>query len=103
MKKVNDDVVDRISDYMKEKCLKQKILSKATGLKDYTITAILNKRRKLCVDEYIEIIEALDLPFEYFIQDKKEDSAIPPRTSESSQTEIWLCNHTPFSLYQKGY
>lgn len=83
---------------------KQNWLAKKLGMSPQSLSIMLNNDIKF--NTVIKICELLEVTVEDIIKaqeelSKKEDSAIRPKNTESSQTEIWLRNHTPFSLYQK--
>lgn len=69
----------RLKNYIEEKGLKQKILSKNTGIPEAILSRILLGKRKCETSEYAEICAALEVPLEKFIttdpaEDKQEVS-----------------------------
>ncbi len=59
-------ISNAIAEYMNEKEIKQKFLSKQTNLSCDAISGILNGKRKLEVEEYAEICKALNVSFDFF-------------------------------------
>ena len=57
-----------ISRYMWEKGIKQTYLADNTTLSKQAISGILNGNRRLTVDEYVEICDALNVSVDYFLQ-----------------------------------
>ena len=62
----------RIRDYLHDKGIKQKFLSDKTGISQDTISAICRGVRKVQCLEYHKICKALDVPYDYFIQEGSE-------------------------------
>lgn len=63
----------RIKEYLVEKGIKQTFLAQKTGLTDSNISDICNNGRKIDCISYYKICKALDLPFEYFLEDENEE------------------------------
>lgn len=57
-----------ISDYLKESGIKQTHLSEKTGLSVNSVCTALNGKRKLSIDEYALICQALSLSYDYFFK-----------------------------------
>jgi len=62
----------RIRDYLKEKGIKQKFLSDKTGISQDMISAICRGVRKVQCLEYYDICNALEVPYDFFIQKGSE-------------------------------
>lgn len=60
----------RIKKYLQEHGIKQSFLAEKTGLTDSIISDICINDRKIECVEYYTICKALDLPMEYFIEEK---------------------------------
>lgn len=61
-----------IANYLKAKEIKQTFLVKKTGLSSDSVSNMLNGKRKLEVEEYAKICEALDVSFDFFYDLSKE-------------------------------
>ena len=62
----------RINEFMKSSGIKQHFLAQEIGLPDATVSAMLNLKREIRVEEYWRICKALNVPLETFLV---EDSA----------------------------
>ena len=60
-------VYQKVANYIVENGIKQKFISDKTGIPENTLSMILNGKRKMDADEFIEIILALGVDANYFI------------------------------------
>lgn len=74
-----------IKKILKDKGLKQKWLAQQLNISPARLSLMLD--REISFDDAVKICNILGIPINE-LEQKKEDSAIPPRTTESSQTEI---------------
>lgn len=56
-----------ISEYLKSKGITQSFLAEHTGMTANALNLALNGNRKLVADEYIKICNALEVPYDFFI------------------------------------
>lgn len=63
-----------IARYVKENGIKQSFLCEQTGLTKHCISTALNGKRKLSVDEYEKICSALNVPYEYFFEQRRKSA-----------------------------
>lgn len=61
-------VRQRIADYLGHKGIKQAFICEKTGMTPQALGAALKRDRKIDIDEYIAICDALNLPYDYFIK-----------------------------------
>lgn len=64
------EIGTRIYDYLQAKGIKQKFISEKTGITQYTMSAICRGVRNVSCFDYYQICKALELPYEYFIEEK---------------------------------
>lgn len=57
-----DKISTFLSDYVTSKGIKQTYISQKTGISVDTISKILNGRRKILANEFIQICSALEIP-----------------------------------------
>lgn len=57
---------ERIAEYIKENNISQRKLADRTGMTENALSLALNGKRKLLADEYIEICDAMCVPYERF-------------------------------------
>jgi DNA-binding helix-turn-helix protein len=69
---VNMKITTAIANYIDEKGIKQNFLAKKTDLSCDAMSNMLNGKRKLEVDEYAKICEALNVSFDFFYDLSKE-------------------------------
>lgn len=62
-------VYKKISQYISENGIKQKYISEKTGIPENVLSMILNGKRKLDADEFVEIILVLGVDANYFINE----------------------------------
>lgn len=60
-------IYQKISKYISENGIKQKYISEKSGIAENVLSMILNGKRKLDADEFIEIILVLGVDANYFI------------------------------------
>lgn len=60
-------IYQKVSQYIIENGIKQKFISEKTGIAENTLSMILNGKRKMDADEFVEIIIALGVDANYFI------------------------------------
>ena len=68
-------VYQKMSEYINSNGIKQKYLSEKTGIAENVVSMILNGKRKMDADEFVEMVIALNLDANYFIN--------KPKTSEN--------------------
>ncbi len=59
-------IVEAITKYMNDNNIKQKYLAEQTGLSKQCICTMLNGKRKIYIDDYIKICDALNLNYDFF-------------------------------------
>lgn len=64
-------VQSRVRDYIKAKDIKQRTISRATGINEVALSNILNDKREMKADEYMLICFALGVTMDFF--DKKNE------------------------------
>lgn len=62
-------IYQRIAEYLTEKGIKQSIVAEKAGLSRMAMSEALRGKRKIEVEEYAAICEALELPPEKFINE----------------------------------
>lgn len=60
-------VYEKLSNYIENNGIKQKFISEKTGIPENVLSTILNGKRKLDVEEFVDIVLALNLDANYFI------------------------------------
>lgn len=60
----------RIKKYIDDKGIKQTFLSEKSGIPPVTLNQILNDNRRLEVNEYAHICMSLNLPLDFFKDEK---------------------------------
>lgn len=60
----------KIKDYLQEHGIKQSFLAEKTGLTNSIVSDICINDRKIDCVEYYKICKALELPLEYFLEEK---------------------------------
>lgn len=60
-------VYQKMSEYINSNGIKQKYISEKTGIAENVISMILNGKRKMDADEFVEMVIALKLDANYFI------------------------------------
>lgn len=68
------EVYQKIAKHIKENGIKQKFISEKTGISENTLSMILNGKRKMEADDFVEIVIALGVDANYFIDFKKEEA-----------------------------
>lgn len=66
-------IATEINKYLGENNIKMTDLCKKAGLSNYRVGKALSYDRKMKIDEYIKICEALGLSYEYFFDQLKSD------------------------------
>lgn len=61
-------VADKIRGYMAERKISNTELSRRTGIKKSALSKALNNQRKIDINEYILIVEALEAPADTFLK-----------------------------------
>lgn len=64
-------VYQKINQYISENGIKQKYISEKCGIAENVLSMILNGKRKLDADEFVEIILVLGVEPNYFINNKE--------------------------------
>lgn len=67
-------IVEAIADYMEAKGIKQAAMCKKTGLPRDCISAVLQGKRKMSLDEYEKICTALCVPYAFFFEHREESA-----------------------------
>jgi transcriptional regulator with XRE-family HTH domain len=57
-----------IAEYIKKNGIKQTFICEKTGLSKNSISFALKEKRKLSIEEYVEICHALNVPYDYFFK-----------------------------------
>lgn len=65
-------IYQKIAKYIADNGIKQIYVSEKTGIPENTLSMILNGKRKMEADEFVEIIVALNVDANHFINSKKE-------------------------------
>jgi len=66
-------IYEKIAKFISEKGIKQKYISDKTGIPENILSMILNGKRKMTADEFVEITIAVGADANYFIgKDYKE-------------------------------
>lgn len=68
-------IVPEIAEYVKEHGITQSFLSDKTGLHPKCISNSLMCRRKMRIDEYMKICDALEVSYDYFYELHKKKRA----------------------------
>lgn len=69
-------VREAIKQYVKKMGIKQNVLAKNAGMTQQALCAILNGSRGIDVEEYIAICDALNLPYDYFIDNRPKSKLV---------------------------
>ncbi len=64
----------KISLYINENGIKQRFISDKTGIPENILSMILNGKRKMDADEFVEIILALGVDANFFINPPNENN-----------------------------
>lgn len=64
-------IYQKLNDYISSNGIKQKFISEKTGISENILSMILNGKRKIDADEFVEIVLALGLKPNYFIKQKE--------------------------------
>lgn len=65
-------IIDAIANYIAEKGIKQSFLCQKTRLSKHCISFTLRGKRKLSIAEYEKICVALDVPYDFFFERRRE-------------------------------
>lgn len=65
------EIDDEIRKYIKENTICQKTVALKMGLSESAFSLFMNKKRKLSVGEYVNLCEALCVPFERFTNKRR--------------------------------
>lgn len=68
-------VYQKVALYISENGIKQKFISDKTGISENILSMMLNGKRKMDADEFVEIIIALNVDANRFINDDFEQNA----------------------------
>lgn len=60
-----------INNYLLENGIKKNHIAERTGITTNALSLALNGKRKLLADEYIRICDALEVPYDYFVDTLK--------------------------------
>ena len=61
-------IAEQLAEYVNEKGIRQSAIAEATGMTRAAICETLAGRRKLGADEFINICDFLEVPYERFIK-----------------------------------
>lgn len=64
-------VREAILQYLEKNGIMQKFLAEKTGMSTQAICKFLKGERKLDIDEYVKICNALNVPYSFFIETRK--------------------------------
>jgi transcriptional regulator with XRE-family HTH domain len=67
-------IYQKISLYINENGIKQRFISDKTGIPENILSMILNGKRKMDADEFVEIILALGVDANFFINPPNENN-----------------------------
>lgn len=67
-------IYQKISLYINENGIKQRFISDKTGISENILSMILNGKRKMDADEFVEIILALGVDANFFINPPNENN-----------------------------
>ena len=65
-------VRERIVSFIRENGIKQSFICEKTGMKPQAVSAIMNLKRNIEVDEYCSICSALNVPLSYFVDSRPD-------------------------------
>lgn len=65
-------VYQKLNDYISSNGIKQKFISEKTGISENILSMILNGKRKIDADEFVEIVLALGVKPNLFIKPKEK-------------------------------
>ncbi len=65
-------VYQKLAKYVDDNEIEIKYIAKKTGIKEYTLKEILNGKKELGIDEFIEIVLVLGLDANYFINNSNK-------------------------------
>jgi len=63
---------DALIDYVSNIGIKQIVICDKTGIPQTSMSAIMNRKRQIEVDEYAKICDALGVSLDFFYQKNKE-------------------------------
>ncbi len=66
-------VRERVVNFIRENGIKQSFICEKTGMKPQAVSAIMNLKRNIEVDEYCNICSALIVPLSYFVDPHPEE------------------------------
>lgn len=66
-------IYQKVDKYIVNNGIKQKFISEKTGIPENTLSMILNGKRKMDADEFVEIIIALGVDANYFISSQNSE------------------------------
>lgn len=69
-------IAEKIAGYVLDKGIRQSHLCKKTGMTKQGLCMALQGKRKLSIDEYAKICNALDLPLAYFFEFDRQQKGV---------------------------
>ena len=63
-------VVDKIAEYIEKQGIKQSAIANYLEIHPQTMSDIINGKRKLKADEYIDICDFLNVPYDQFVDNR---------------------------------
>ena len=66
-------IYQKISKYIVDNGIKQKFIADKTGIPENVLSMMLNGKRRIEADEFIEIIIALNVDANFFINSKERE------------------------------
>lgn len=66
-------VFEKVSKYINDNGIKQRYVSEKTGIPENILSAILNGKRKMEADEFINIVIAIGVEPNYFINSQEKE------------------------------
>jgi len=68
-------IYEKIKDYMKRNKISQKYLTEKTGISEAAISEMLNGKRKIEINEYLDICNAINVHYSFFIDSNPKETA----------------------------
>ena len=65
-------VRERVVSFIRENGIKQSFICEKTGMKPQAVSAIMNLKRNIEVDEYCSICSAINVPLSYFVHSRPD-------------------------------
>lgn len=72
------EISARISNYISKNGIIKKFIAKKSSIPVNALSLSLNGKRKLSVDEYVRLCDALNVTYDFFIKDANPSDPLPP-------------------------